>query len=260
MLSQNRPIPYYFHLLILFYQWVMVGSLMAVGLCWWPFLIVAFFGTVHIFVAVVYIKRKFPDESFTSSSLIYSGLLIIVNLLALTAYLLNVTLEAPMQCFSTSVNLIFPNSTLNKNLKQHHLPVLFPLYRELAVYVSERTEQNQNWNSSFFSTSQLTSHKFSDEVMYLLLIVFILLDLVFKSSATCVLALESAAALPLHWRSRPRFTAAIARCAGGSQGFCNTCFICFCFAPFWWTLALCVWAFSLEVYRVNNIYQEYIPI
>ena len=229
-------IPTVFHLLIVFYQWVLLFSLMAVGLCWWPFLIVAFFGTANMFVAVVFIGLKFPDESFRSSSLVYSGLLIIVNSLALTAYVMSVTLEAPMQCFSTSVKLIFSNSTLNINPKQH-FPLIFPLYRELTMYASERTAQSQNWNSTFLSTS---SHEFGNEAMYSFLFVFIFLDLVFKSSAMCVLALETAAALPLHWGSRPRFTAAIARCAGGSQSFCNTCFMYICVAPFWWTLALCV--------------------
>ena len=143
--------------------------LITVGLCWWPFLIVALSETAHLFNAITFIGLKFPHDfdPISSSSIVYSGLLNIVNSFALTANILRVTLEALMQCFSMSVNLIFPNSTLNS--KQHLFFFLSSISRARCICqrekgkpkssllefsfltgISIKSKQNKRWNYQFY--------------------------------------------------------------------------------------------------------------
>ena len=241
-------------------NWLLMAALMASGLCWWPFCVLAVSDTVHILTALVFIHLKTAgSDSVTASPPIYAGLLIVVHFVAFIIYILCITLEAPAHCFSTSFKEKLAGQTWNASIGNPHtsttnLSILFPLYREFAAFVRYNSEQSPSLNTSRELAVPNNTIEVSNVSVELTLFVFVLVEFLVRISAFCVLLLETCAAHRLHLRSRPLYSAVRARFAGDSR---DCCFKNFCFAPIFWSLAMCVWAFNLRVYKPNEIIHQW---
>ena len=246
-------------------HWLLMIALVASGLCWWPWFVLAVSGTVHMLAALVFIRLKTADsDSVTASPPIYAGLLIIVHFVAFIIYILCITLEAPAQCLLTSFKEKLASQTLNASIgnscMSKNLSILFPLYRELVVFFSYKSAQNPLWYSSLNTSREWSTpinfFKVSNESVELPLFVFVLVDFLVRASAFCVFVLETCAAFHLHLRSRPLYSAVRARFAGDSRDCCTYCFKSFCLAPLCWSLAMCLWALNLRVYKPSGIIHQ----
>ena len=246
-------------------HWLLMIALVASDLCWWPWFILAVSGTVHMLAALVFIRLKTADSDFvTASPPIYAGLLIVVHFVAFIIYILCITLEAPAQCFSTSFKEKLASQTLNASIGNSdtntNLSILFPLYREFAAFVSYKSEQSSLWYSPLYTSRKWVTPKYifmgSNESIELTLFVFVLVDFLVRTSAFCVLVLETCAALHLHLSSRPLYSVARARFAEDTGGCCTYYFKRFCLAPVWWALSECAWAVSLKIYKTGDIVNE----
>lgn len=244
-------------------HWLLMIALVANGLCWWPFCVLAFSDSVHMLAALVFIHMKTANsDSVTASPPIYAGLLIVVHCVGFIIYILCITLEAPAHCFSTSFKEKLTGQTLNSSYPHTNtnLSILFPLYRELAAFVSYKFEQSTLWYSPLQTTRKWVTPKHifiaSDESVELSIFVFVLVDLLVRTSAFCVLVLETCAALRLHLRSRPLYSPVHARFADNARCYCIYCFTRFCLAPVWWAFSVCAWALRVKMYKAIDIVHE----
>lgn len=197
-------------------QWLLVIILVATGLCWWPLLLVASSGFAHVIGALVFVRFKTIGRESVAFSTQLATLVIVV---AFILYLLCVALEAPAQCFSASFKEKLIISTSNASISinsivadsKHHLSLLFPLYRELAVFICHKSEQNPLWYSTLYTSRDRSAKPqytlvVSDESIELAIFAFSFVDLLVKASDICVLVLETSAAFLPQVRSRPGFS------------------------------------------------------
>ena len=126
-------------------QWLLVIILVAAGLCWWPFLVVATSSLVHVIAALVFVRQKTIGRESVAVSTLLTGLFIV----AFIFYILCLAIEAPALCLSVSLKekLILSTSNASSSIllnsieakPKHHFSLLFPYLTRLYPATASAT-------------------------------------------------------------------------------------------------------------------------